>query len=386
MQTLSQTAPPTAGNPPRTLSASAPPISPPTKRMTAAASMVEFLDKPPQERFLRQKFQVGSCKSERRTFPLSQKVFHSGDVPKGVSAAKKEVQRSCRPDILNMDRQPWDQSTISDPKIQATQFVKKDKRKNLKAELLLVRAGLMDEKTVPKSKNSDREEEQVRDYVRHVTSLTGKGPIGALTKKWFNSVDERGIGAHCVEPKWPDWNCSVGTRSAEDVKVKEKRFEENEIRRKDQNVVNKRYNKNIYVTPTQQVTEANEAVAEKKQQYQDLKEEFKANLRHEHPQASEERLQALAQRLLDEKLLADEKIRRFPQEHENHRPNLALTTQDRRYKEWSHNGVWTWIPSENQFAWSDNMSYDKNDKGCEYSTVNPDGWTYHSGARMDTRN
>jgi hypothetical protein len=313
-------------------------------------------------------------------------VFHSGDVPKHVSEAKKEVQRSCRPDILNIDRQSWDQSVISDPKIQATQFVQKDKRKNLKAELLLVRAGLMDEHTVPLSKNADREEEQVRDYVRHVTSLTGKGPIGVLTKKWFNSVDERGLGAHCVEPKWPDWNTSVNTRSAEDIKVKEKRFEENEIRRKAQNVVNKKYDKNIYVNPISQVTEANEAVAEKKMQYQDLKESFKADLRYEYPNASEERLQALAQRLLDEKLLADEKVRRFPVQHESYRPNLALTTQDRRYKEWSHNGVWTWIESEQQFAWSDNMSYEKMDKGSEYKTVNPDGWTYHTGARMDGRN
>jgi hypothetical protein len=347
---------------------------------------VEFLDQPPQERFLRQKFQVGSCKSDRRSFPLSQKVFHSGDVPRGVSEAKKVVQKSCRPDILCIERQPWDQSVISDPKIQATQFVKKDYRKNLKAELLLVRAGLADELTVPKSKNADREDEAVRDYIRHVTSLTGKGPVGALSKKWFNSVDERGLGAHCVEPKWPDWNCGVGTRSAEDVKVKEKRFEESEQRRKAQNVVNKRYNKNIYVNPSQQVTEINDAIAEKKQQYQDLKEEFKADLRYEYPSASEERLQALAQRLLDEKLLADEKVRRFPVPHESYRPNLALTTQDRRYKEWSHNGVWTWIDSEQQFAWSDNMSYDQKDKGCEYKTVNPDGWTYHSGAQMDTRN
>merc|ERR1711990_311314 len=112
-------------------------------------------------------------------------------------------------------------------------------------------------------------------------------------------------------------------------------------------------------------------VAEKKQQYQDMKEEFKADLRHEYPNASEERLQALAQRLLDEKLLADEKVRRFPVQHESYRPNLALTTQDRRYKEWSHNGVWTWIESEQQFAWSDNLSYDKNDKGASTRPSTP---------------
>jgi hypothetical protein len=351
-----------------------------TKKIQTIASLDTFIDRPPQREYLKQKFQVGSCKSDRRTFPLSQKVFHSGDVPAGVLHAKKEVLRSCKPDILNIDRQPWEQSTIADPKVQ------KDKRKNLKAELLLVRAGLMDEATVPKSKNEEKEEEKVRDYVRHVTSLTGKGPIGALTKKWFNAVDERGLGNHCVEPKWPDWNCSVGTRSAEDVKIKDKRFQENETRRKAQNVVENRYRKSTYVDPTSQVAELGAAIADKKQQYQNVKEEFKAELRYNYPNASEERLQAMAHRLLDEKLLADEKLKRFPVPHETYKPNLALTTADKRYQEWSHNGVWTWMEGEEQFAWSDNLSYDPHDKGSEYKTVNPDSWIYHSGARMDGRN
>jgi hypothetical protein len=292
---------------------------------------------------------------------------------------RREVSASKRPDFLGIKRHAWDESTIADPKIEK----QNPQRRNLRNDLLQVRGGQAERPTMPTTRTPDA---VTQDFARYVCAITGKGPIGAVTKTWFNSVDERGLGAHCVEPKWPDWNCGVGTRSAEDVKVKEKRFEESEQRRKAQNVVNKRYNKNIYVNPSQQVTEINDAIAEKKQQYQDLKEEFKADLRYEYPSASEERLQALAQRLLDEKLLADEKLRRFPVPHESYRPNLALTTQDRRYKEWSHNGVWTWIESEQQFAWSDNMSYDKHDKGSEYTTVNPDGWTYHSGAQMDTRN
>ena len=46
-------------------------------------------------------------------------------------------------------RLPWDINTIADPKLRE----QKDKRKNLKAELLLVRAGLMDEPTVPKTRS-----------------------------------------------------------------------------------------------------------------------------------------------------------------------------------------------------------------------------------------
>jgi hypothetical protein len=360
---------------------------PSTKKVTInpAASLDYFVDRPPQKEFLRSKFQVGSCKSDRRTFPLSQKVFHSGDVPPNVVASKKEVLKSKKPDILCMDRQPWDQKTILDPSRSGPNFNENSnthtpswqKRKNLKAELLLVRAGLMDEPTIPKSRSWS--DDQVADYVRHVASITGKGPVGCLTKKWFNATDERGLGAHCVEPRWQDWNCSVGTRSAEDVKVKEKRFTEFEIRRKTQNVPNKKVNKALYINPSDQTTDLNNLIAEKKMQYQDLKEEFKGELRYTFPNASEERLQALAHRLLDEKLLADEKIRRFPIPHESFKPNLALTTADRRYKKWHHNGVWTWMESEQQFAWSDNLSYSKDDKGCEYETENPDSWVYHAG-------
>jgi hypothetical protein len=359
---------------PPPLGVSAPSLSPKKRGLNPIASLDAFVDRPPQKDFLKSKFQVGSCKSDRKTFPPSQKVFHSGDVPPNVLAAKKEVLKSTRPDILGLERLPWDINTIADPKVRE----QKDKRKNLKAELLLVRAGLMDEPTMPKSRSWT--DEKVADYVRHVASITGKGPVGCLTKKWFNATDERGLGAHCVEPKWADWNCSVGTRSAEDVKVKEKRFQESEIRRRTMNVPTQKINKQLYVKPTEQITEMNLLVSDKKQQYQDLKEEFKSELRHTFPNASEERLQALAHRLLDEKLLADEKIRRFPAQHESFKPNLALTTQDRRYKQWRHNGVWTWMESEQQFAWSDNLSYEKHDKGCEYESCNPDGWMYFTGA------
>merc|ERR1719145_210590 len=97
-----------------------------------------------------------------------------------------------------------------------------------------------------------------------------------------------------------------------------------------------------YVNPTQAVANVNDCLRERKVDFQDLKEQFKRELKVEFPQASEERLQAMAQRLLNEKLLADEKMARFPIQHERFQPNLSLTTQDRRYKEYFHPGSWSW--------------------------------------------
>merc|ERR1719350_2376520 len=105
-------------------------------------------------------------------------------------------------------------------------------------------------------------------------------------------------------------------------------------------------NSSGYVHPTQAVGNVNECLRERKIDFQDLKEQFKRELKVEFPLASEERLQAMAQRLLNEKLLADEKIARFPVQHESFRPNLSLTTQDRRYKEHFHPGTFSWMEAE----------------------------------------
>merc|ERR1719259_1488900 len=102
-----------------------------------------------------------------------------------------------------------------------------------------------------------------------------------------------------------------------------------------------------YGSPAKAVSNANDCLRERKIDFQDLKEQFKRELKVEFPQASEERLQAMAQRLLNEKLLADEKVARFPVQHESFRPNLSLTTQDRRYKEYFHPGAFAWMEAEN---------------------------------------
>merc|ERR1711865_969275 len=98
------------------------------------------------------------------------------------------------------------------------------------------------------------------------------------------------------------------------------------------------------------ITNVNDRLRERKIDFQDLKEQFKRELKVEFPNASEERLQAMAQRLLNEKLLADEKIARFPVQHESFRPNLSLTTQDRRYKEHSHPGKFDWMENEKRYG------------------------------------
>merc|ERR1719316_839612 len=96
-----------------------------------------------------------------------------------------------------------------------------------------------------------------------------------------------------------------------------------------------------YVNPTQSISNVNDRLRERKVDFQDLKEQCKRELKVEFPQASEERLQAMSQRLLNEKLLADEKMSRFPVQHESFRPNLSLTTQDRRYKLHHHPGTYS---------------------------------------------
>merc|ERR1719240_416622 len=95
-----------------------------------------------------------------------------------------------------------------------------------------------------------------------------------------------------------------------------------------------------YVNPESSISNLNDRLRERKVDFQELKEQFKRELKVEFPNASEERLQSMAQRLLNEKLLADEKAARFPIQHESFRPNLSLTTQDRRYKEYYHPGTW----------------------------------------------
>lgn len=314
--------------------------------------------------FLKAKFQVGSIKSDKLTYGFTQKVFHRGDIPQRVLQAKQKVEKSKEPNILEAEQRDWNQSVAVKQKGPLDN--------DLKRQLLRIRAGLMDQVEVKSKKGEGgRTDEEIQETIRYIVSVTGKGPVGFLTKKWFDAQDERNIMKHSVKP-WNTWNESTSTMTPEDIKQKEDAFAAQEEKR----IKNSQSEKKLgeHYGPMQQLHEFNQCVREKKIKYQDLKEQFKKELKLEFPNASEERLQAMAQRLLDEKLRADEKISRFPVQHESFRPNLALTTQDRRYKEYFHRGKWTFNSLEQRYCWSCCMSEDQKSKGCETRVTNPDSW------------
>merc|ERR1712224_384557 len=161
-----------------------------------------------QSTFLKSKFQVGSAKSDRINYSLAQKVFHSSDVPDKTLLAKKEVLKAKQRDILSL-QQPWNQSTIADPKIQKDIKLSSD----LKRTLLKVRAGLMDQVTLDAEKKktsgggatnpattalitgNGRPEEELEDLIRYMVAITGRGPIGKHTGRWCNAIDERGLAS-----------------------------------------------------------------------------------------------------------------------------------------------------------------------------------------------
>lgn len=316
--------------------------------------------------YLKSKFAPGSAKFDKANFTLEQKIFHSGDVPLEVRQARREVDKSKRPNILGVEQKTWNQSTIANQKIQ------KD-TPELKGRLLHIRAGLLDEK--PLSVPNQHSDEVIGEMQRFVVAVTGKGPIGPHSGKWMSSVDERGLSAHCIRDDWPDWNCSTSVHSKDDAKQAVGRFDEREAKRhrsRANGVPN--LNTDAYVTPQASQDGLNSRLREIKVDFQELKDEFKKALKFEFPEASEERLQAMAQRLLGEKLLADEKAARYPYRNESFKPTVALTSQDRRYKVYRHPGAWTWNAAEKRHCWSCCMNFSQDSRGCEYGVVNPDAW------------
>jgi hypothetical protein len=298
------------------------------------------------------------------TYSNADKVFSSADVTRNASILKKDVVNAKRGDILGVKPQSWNQSSKCVPDLQSD-------RKDLKHQLLKVRAGLMDQ---PPSATSvaPYTDEQMADSIRYITNITGKGPIGALTKEWCNAVDERGLPAHCIESQWKDWNRSTAVCAPEDVSVKQRRFEEIESRRIRMNVPSKKVNQETYHDPQARTSKVGQEMASIKVTHQALKNDFKAQLKEEFPNASEERLQALAHRLLEEKLRSDAKISRQPVPQESFKPNLTVTTMDRRYKEFFHPGKWSTFGNEE--CWSCCMGYSFDSKGCEYKVIDPDAW------------
>lgn len=305
--------------------------------------------------FLQRKFQVGSAHSDKVNYTLAQKVFTHN---KEDTADKKEAAATFQ--------KAWNQSTIADPRVQ------KDSSTDLKRKLLQVRAGLMDERVVkPPKFHTD---EKIEDQHKFIVALTGKGPIGKLTGKWFDATDMRGLPCHSTKEEWPDWNHSTCHATKEDQKAAQAVHQQKEERRKRMMAKDNKLNMSGYVPPTQAVGNVNQCLRERKVDFQDLKEQFKRELKVEFPAASEEKLQAMAQRLLNEKLLADEKVARFPVNHESFRPNLSLTTQDRRYKEHFHPGKFDFMEAEKRYGWSCCLNFNQDSRGCESKIINPDAW------------
>jgi hypothetical protein len=326
--------------------------------------MAETLEQT-KPKYLTAKVQVGTAKTDKISFPQNQKVFHSSDVPTHVRECKKEAHRKRQPNILGTQPYKWNDSAIADPKIQ------KDVNKDLKRQLLTVRAGLMDELTLKPSQA--HKPDKILENQRHIVAMTGQGPIGKLSGKWMNAVDERGLASHCIDEKWPDFNHSHSCHTQEDAKHAQKVFQASEARSKRMNDFNKLVNHSEYRPPHKASGRLNDQLRDMKVDYQDLKEQFKKELKVEFPNASEERLQAMAQRLLNEKLLADKKTSMFPVQHESFRPNLSLTTRSSRYKEYYHSGAWQYRELDKCWAWSCCGGGDKS-KGCEMKIVNPDAW------------
>jgi len=318
-------------------------------------------------KYLERKFQVGSANSDKVNYSLAEKFFHNKDVKPEVLEAKKHVMKTKQANILGTEPRVWNTSTIADPKIE-----KHASSNDLKGRLLKVRAGLMDERVAKPSRFHT--DEAIAERHKFIVSMTGQGPIGKLTGKWFNTVDERGLSRHCIADDWPDWNHSHSAHTKEDVKEAQGVFEKKDTRRKSMLKKDNKLNTLEYVHPVQAVANVNDCLRERKIDFQDLKEQFKRELKVEFPQASEERLQAMAQRLLNEKLLADEKMARFPVQHESFRPNLSLTTQDRRYKEYFHPGTYGWTECEKRYGWSCCINFDQDSRGCEHKICNPDSW------------
>lgn len=323
--------------------------------------------------YLTSKFQVGSAKSDKINYTLAQKVFHSGDVPHEVLESKRAVQKRKQPNILGTEKRDWNSSTIADQKIQ------KDVHKDLKRHLLQVRAGLHDERILKPCKAHT--DEAIVERHKFIVALTGQGPVGKLSGRWFNAIDERGLPAHCIADHWSDWNSSYSTHTKEDIVQAQAVVQQKDDRRRRLMAQESKLNKDAYVNPTKAITNMNDRLRERKVDFQDLKDQFKRELKVEFPQASEERLQAMAQRLLNEKLLADEKMSRFPVQHESFRPNLSLTTQDRRYKQHFHPGTFVWNEAEKREAWTCCLNFDHDSRGCESRVVNPDSWSYQGFER-----
>ncbi|EER05557.1 hypothetical protein Pmar_PMAR011585 [Perkinsus marinus ATCC 50983] len=190
-------------------------------------------------RYLKSSVRVGGMHSGKVDYEDNERVFSPVNVPSTVLASRRAVLDSVRPKILDHSPKSWNISVKTD---------EKPVRKDLRKQLLMVRAGLMDQ-PVWKTNSNDKEisvadfpstfSRKERNIIRHVGMVTGKGPVGSLTKRWFNLVDEKGASRHSANPENDfigSWDISSSTCQPADVDARLKAFVKAEKRRIRMNV------------------------------------------------------------------------------------------------------------------------------------------------------
>merc|ERR1711972_125670 len=93
-------------------------------------------------------------------------------------------------------------------------------------------------------------DEAISENRKFVVAISGKGPMGKFSGKWFNAVDERGVSKHCIRDDWPDWNCSASVHTKEDIKQAVHRWDEREARRHRAKVLAPKLNERGYMSPS----------------------------------------------------------------------------------------------------------------------------------------
>jgi hypothetical protein len=153
-----------------------------------------------------------------------------------------------------------------------------------------------------------------------------------------------------------------------------------------------------YLSPLESIALLNEYLRDKKIRCRPMIEDIIRELKYASPSAAfgsscSNGYESIAVRLLDERLLAAEKLKRYPAIAETFRPNLSLTTKDRRFRVKHHPGVYCKPAqvtgdadddvSENDSkasgAWSCCQNTHYNSAGCDcLRIVDPDSRCYLS--------
>jgi hypothetical protein len=250
-------------------------------------------------------------------------VFQRKDIPRHIMQLKRQTEEFASADFVGVRPTPWNAST--DPR-------EAERRNRLSQNRRDINLGLYQQK--PHTAQNPLSAEKISELKSLADLWQQKGGPHAVKSEGWN-------GSTIVDQAVLKYPPQLRARSLPPQE---------------------------YVKPSEATSELGDLLRQKKVQYSGTREEIKRELRQLYPSASDERLVAMSFRLLDEKLLAEEKLRRQPIANESHRPNLSLTAIDRRFKVRMHPGVYT--PE----GWSCCLNNDPNSGGCESKIANPDRW------------